>query len=97
VETLAAPWARGGPSDPVRRLAMPELTDEIARAGFDAVECAYRFRDRVIVKARRPSAPVCRPPQETDAEQNDPGGYHCRAHVRQRNQSVGLGGVGRQH
>jgi SAM-dependent methyltransferase len=74
VETLAAPWARGGPTDPVRRLTLPELTDEIARAGFDAVECAYRFRDRVIVKARRPSAPVRRPPQETDAEQNDPSG-----------------------
>jgi SAM-dependent methyltransferase len=54
VETLAAPWARGGPTDPVRRLTLSELTDEVARAGFDAVECAYRFRDRVIVKARRP-------------------------------------------
>jgi SAM-dependent methyltransferase len=53
-ETLAAPWARGGPTDPVRRLTLPELTDEVGRAGFDAVECAYRFRDRVIVKARRP-------------------------------------------
>jgi len=53
LETLAAPWARGGPTDPVRRLTLPELTDEIACAGLDAVECAYRFRDRVIVKARR--------------------------------------------
>jgi SAM-dependent methyltransferase len=54
LETLAAPWARGGSTDPVRRLTLTELTDELARAGFDAVECAYRFRDRVIVKARRP-------------------------------------------
>src|SRR5262249_62097802 len=50
LEPLAAPWARGGPTDPVRRLTLPELTDEIACAGFYAVECAYRFRDRVIVK-----------------------------------------------
>jgi hypothetical protein len=54
VETLAAPWVRGGLTDPVRRLILPELTDEVASAGFDTVECAYRFRDRVIVKARRP-------------------------------------------
>jgi hypothetical protein len=54
LETLAAPWARGGPTDPVRRLTLLALTDEIARAGLDAVECAYRFRDRVIAKARRP-------------------------------------------
>lgn len=53
VETLAAPWAQGGESDPVRRLTRPELVAEIAGAGFDAVECVYRFRDRVIVKARR--------------------------------------------
>jgi len=53
VETLAAPWARGGPTDPVRRLTLPELADEVARAGLDAVECAYRSRDRMIVKARR--------------------------------------------
>jgi hypothetical protein len=53
VETLAAPWARGGPSDPVRRLRLLELTDEFARAGFEAIECAYRFRDRAILRARR--------------------------------------------
>jgi SAM-dependent methyltransferase len=52
VETLAPPWARGGPTDPVRRLAMAELTAEIARAGFAHVECVYRFRDRVIVKGQ---------------------------------------------
>jgi hypothetical protein len=54
VETLVAPWARGGPTDPVRRLILLELTDEVARAGLDAVECACRFRDRVILKAHRP-------------------------------------------
>jgi SAM-dependent methyltransferase len=54
VETLAAPWARGGPGDPVRRLTLPELADELARAGLERVECAYRFRDRVILRARRP-------------------------------------------
>ena len=53
VETLAAPWATGGISDPVRRLTLPELTDEIARAGFSEPECVYRFRDRVIIKSRR--------------------------------------------
>lgn len=52
VETLAPPWARGGPADPVRRLAMVELSVEIARAGFADVECVYRFRDRVIVRAQ---------------------------------------------
>jgi SAM-dependent methyltransferase len=53
LETLTTPWARGGPADPVRRLTLPELTDEITRAGLGTGECAYRFRDRVIVKARR--------------------------------------------
>ncbi len=52
VETLAAPWARGGPADPVRRLTLAELTAEIARAGLANVECVYRFRDRVIVKGQ---------------------------------------------
>ena len=52
VETLAAPWARGGPADPVRRLTMTELSAELARAGLDDVECVYRFRDRIIAKGR---------------------------------------------
>jgi SAM-dependent methyltransferase len=56
LETLAAPWAHGGPADPVRRLTMPELSAEIAAAGFEAVECTYRFRDRVTLRARRPAA-----------------------------------------
>jgi SAM-dependent methyltransferase len=53
VETLAPPWARGPASGPVRRLDMAELTAELARAGAGRVECVYRFRDRVILKARR--------------------------------------------
>lgn len=53
LETLAAPWARGGPDEPVRRLTMTELSAEIAGAGFEAVECVYRFRDRVTLRARR--------------------------------------------
>jgi SAM-dependent methyltransferase len=55
LETLAAPWARGGPDDPVRRLTMPELSAEIAAAGFEPPECVYRFRDRVTLRAHRPS------------------------------------------
>jgi hypothetical protein len=54
VETLAPPWARGALGDPVRRLNLPELLDEFGRAGFDAIECVYRFRDRVTIKACRP-------------------------------------------
>jgi SAM-dependent methyltransferase len=53
VETLAAPWVRGNPHDPVRRLTLLELTNEFTSAGFTAVECAYRFRDRVVLRAQR--------------------------------------------
>lgn len=56
VETLAPPWARGDLHNPVRRLTMLELVDELARAGLDRIECAYRFRDRVILRGRRPEA-----------------------------------------
>jgi SAM-dependent methyltransferase len=52
VETLAAPWAKGGLSDPVRRLSLSELSDEFARAGLMDLECTYRFRDRVILRGR---------------------------------------------
>lgn len=52
-ETLAAPWDRGGEHHPVRRLTLMELTDLVERAGFEAVECVYRFRDRVVLRARR--------------------------------------------
>jgi len=56
LESLAAPWDRGSEEDPVRRLTMAELTDEFLRAGFQNVECVYRFRDRVILKSRPRSA-----------------------------------------
>jgi SAM-dependent methyltransferase len=56
LETLAAPWARGGVDDPVRRLTMLELSAEITGSGFEGVECVYRFRDRVTLRARRPVA-----------------------------------------
>jgi len=52
LETLKAPWARGGMRDPVRRLSLIELAGEIGRAGFADIECVYRFRDRVILEAR---------------------------------------------
>ena len=54
LETLAAPWAQGALTDPVRRLSMGEFCDEISAGGVEAVECAYRVRDRVILRARRP-------------------------------------------
>jgi SAM-dependent methyltransferase len=56
LETLAPPWARGDADDPVRRLHMFELAEAIGATGLEAVECAYRFRDRVIVRARRPAS-----------------------------------------
>jgi SAM-dependent methyltransferase len=56
VETLAAPWARGTLEDPVRRLGMSELSAELSGSGLERVECVYRFRDRVILRAARSSA-----------------------------------------
>lgn len=49
IETLAAPWAQGSLNDPVRRLNMLELMDEFEQAGFQSIECVYRFRDRVVL------------------------------------------------
>jgi hypothetical protein len=54
LETLGAPWARGGLDDRVRRLQLPELVERMAEAGYTAIECAYRFRDRVVVRAQPP-------------------------------------------
>jgi FkbM family methyltransferase len=54
IETLAAPWARGGARDPVRRLDFRELVQELEQAGFLPVDCVYRFRDRVVLRAERP-------------------------------------------
>jgi len=53
LDTLQPPWAGGGLEEPVRRLAMGEYTCALADAGFVDVECVYRFRDRVVVQARR--------------------------------------------
>jgi hypothetical protein len=53
VETLGAPWIRGNLDGPSRRLRMSELTEELFRR-FAAVECVYRFRDRVILRAASP-------------------------------------------
>jgi hypothetical protein len=55
VETLGPPWLRGNLDGPSRRLRMSELTEELFRK-FTAVECVYRFRDRVILKAAAPRA-----------------------------------------
>jgi SAM-dependent methyltransferase len=54
LETLAAPWSRGSLEDPVRRLNFREFTAELAGAGFEDVECVYRFRDRIAMRGRRP-------------------------------------------
>lgn len=54
LETLKAPWATGGLKDPVRRLSFLELRAEVAGVGFTDVECVYRFRDRVALRARHP-------------------------------------------
>lgn len=53
IETLAAPWAGGSLDDPVRRLNMLEFVSEITQAGFERVECVYRFRDRVAIRGQR--------------------------------------------
>ena len=56
LETVALPWTQGSLSDPVRRLSMLELSAEIEAAGFQHIECVYRFRDRVILKGQKPDA-----------------------------------------
>jgi len=38
-------------------LDQEELQAEITRAGFEDVVCVYRFRDRVVLRARKPDAP----------------------------------------
>jgi len=54
VETVAMPWDVGAAEGPTRRLTPLELVDAVVAAGFDAVECVYRFRDRIVLKAQRP-------------------------------------------
>lgn len=53
LETLAPPWAAAEAGDACRRLFLPELARELEAAGFVDVECVYRFRDRVTVRATR--------------------------------------------
>jgi SAM-dependent methyltransferase len=55
VETMAMPWDVGAADGPVRRLSLLELTAALDAAGFESAECAYRFRDRVVLKAQRPA------------------------------------------
>ncbi|MFC1561788.1 class I SAM-dependent methyltransferase [candidate division KSB1 bacterium] len=54
IETLAAPWEQGTLEDPARRLACQEFLEEYERAGFGSLECVYRFRDRIVLKAQKP-------------------------------------------
>jgi len=54
VETVAMPWDVGADDGPGRRLTLLELTAALEAAGWDLVECVYRFRDRVVVRAQRP-------------------------------------------
>lgn len=53
IETVSPDWVEGASDDPVRRLHMPELIAEYERAGLAAIECVYRFRDRVVIRARK--------------------------------------------
>ena len=54
LETLAPPWAAAEAGSGCRRLFLPELVRELEGVGFEDVECVYRFRDRVAVRAARP-------------------------------------------
>lgn len=54
LETLALPWTKGELDDPCRRLNHLELSRELACAEFADIECVYRFRDRVVLRSRRP-------------------------------------------
>jgi hypothetical protein len=56
LETMAMPWDVGAEDGPARRLTLLELTAALEAAGFEAAECVYRFRDRVVLRAQRPSA-----------------------------------------
>jgi hypothetical protein len=54
LETCAMPWQELATEAPVRRLTLPELVEQVSLAGFEAPECLYRFRDRVVLRARAP-------------------------------------------
>lgn len=53
IETVASDWVEGALDDPVRRLKMPELIAAYESVGLADVECVYRFRDRVVIRARK--------------------------------------------
>jgi len=53
VETVAMPWDVGASDESLRRLTLPELTEAMETAGFERVECVFRFRDRVVIRASR--------------------------------------------
>jgi SAM-dependent methyltransferase len=55
LENLARFWLPGNSHDENRRLTALELQWEIERAGFQSVECVYRFRDRIILRGCRSS------------------------------------------
>jgi len=52
LETTTQFWIPSAPREKNRRLTPPELHAEMDRAGFESVECVYRFRDRVIFRGR---------------------------------------------
>lgn len=56
LDTLTTPWGAGDLDEPVRRLTLPEYRDTLTRAAFEQVTVEYRFRDRVVLSARRAPA-----------------------------------------
>jgi len=52
LETLANAFAQPITEGHARRLFLRELIESFGAAGFEDVECAYRFRDRVVVRGR---------------------------------------------
>jgi hypothetical protein len=55
---VASDWVEGALNDPVRRLKAPELIEAYESAGFADLECVYRFRDRVVIRARKSLAGI---------------------------------------
>jgi SAM-dependent methyltransferase len=53
LETVAMPWDVGNDDGPARRHTLHELTAAMERSGFEATECVFRFRDRVVLRASR--------------------------------------------
>lgn len=55
LETVAMPWDASTSDGPARRLTLLELQAAVEASGFDSVECVYRFRDRIVLRAQRPA------------------------------------------